>query len=563
MKVPRIKLTIKLSLLMIVGGLVLCLLVVGLGAIFEIDSLSRQNKTVTRDLIPSMRVLSDIKTATIAYRLATLQYVTAAGDENASKYAGQMEAETAKLAQQYDSYEKMLSSDLERNTWMDFRSTWFSYIDQQNKSISMRKVGYADMALSLFNGASGVFEKASAKLDENIHFNEEMSNAGAASADSAAEWAKFVMLALMSATVFLSFGAAIFIAVRVSRPIQRLTATMNRVAHGEFDVDIPSRLSADEIGDMARALVVFRGNLVEAERLRLERAEKDKLAAKQMESERRNIAGRFSSVMGTLAESFVLSSSEVRQAAASMLTNADQTLNRAATVANAAERAFLNVETVAKSTEEFASSVHEINEQVIHSTEVAAAAAKEAAHTEHNIMALSQSAGKIGEVVNLIKNIAGQTNLLALNAAIEAARAGEAGKGFAVVAAEVKQLATQTATATDDITSRISEIQSATCETVDSISRIVSTINNILSVTTSVASAVEEQQATTLEISRSTQQAASGASEVTESINDVSRSSNQTGASATQLMALSEGLSERAGQLRSEVDSFVKTLVSA
>jgi methyl-accepting chemotaxis protein len=205
-------------------------------------------------------------------------------------------------------------------------------------------------------------------------------------------------------------------------------------------------------------------------------------------------------------------------------------------------------------------SIREIAGQVAKSSEVANTAAGEASRTEADVKALSEAATKIGEVVDLINNIAGQTNLLALNATIEAARAGEAGRGFAVVASEVKQLAAQTARATEEIGSKINEIQSATNRTVGSIDKIVGTVAQIQQISTVIASAIEEQGAATGEISSNTQLAARGTEDVTNNINGVGRAAEMTGSASTQLMGLAGNLNTQAADLQKEVTEFVKQL---
>jgi methyl-accepting chemotaxis protein len=208
-------------------------------------------------------------------------------------------------------------------------------------------------------------------------------------------------------------------------------------------------------------------------------------------------------------------------------------------------------------------SVREINGQVSRTAEVAHEAASEANQTEAEIRILAQAAQGIGEVVNLINDIASQTNLLALNATIEAARAGEAGKGFAVVASEVKALATQTAQATKDIGDKVSQIQSATERTVVSIEKIVTTISDIRNISTILASAVEQQGAATNEIAGNTAKAADGTQAVTENIFGVGRAAETTGAASTQLMSLSGSLTSQANELQQEVRDFVKQVQSA
>jgi methyl-accepting chemotaxis protein len=221
------------------------------------------------------------------------------------------------------------------------------------------------------------------------------------------------------------------------------------------------------------------------------------------------------------------------------------------------------VQTVAAAAEELASSISEISRQVAQSAKVADKALDDAKRTDTVVQALADSANKIGEVVGLISNIAGQTNLLALNATIEAARAGDAGKGFAVVASEVKNLATQTGKATDDISRQITQIQIATKEAVDSIRGISATISEISQIAAAIAAAVEEQGSATQEIARNVQEAASGTQEVSSNIVGVSQGANDTGSAAGEVLSAAGDLSRQAEQLRAEVGQYIDGVKAA
>jgi methyl-accepting chemotaxis protein len=318
----------------------------------------------------------------------------------------------------------------------------------------------------------------------------------------------------------------------------------------------------DEVGAMARALDLLRGQLQTAEAARRQQAEADALASRQVQR-RAELADVFVGRMQSLSEAFAQSSGEVADAAKNLSATAEETSRQAQAVAAAAEEASTNVQTVASSSEELASSVREINSQVTHSARVADAAYVEADASKTRIAALAAAAGAIGDVVNLIKGIADQTNLLALNATIEAARAGEAGKGFAVVASEVKQLAAQTARATDEISAKIAEIQQATNATVQSTGEIVRTIGEMKEISAAIAGAVEEQGAATGEIAANCQRAAAGTTQVTQNIGGVGQAAEMTGAASTQLMTLAGGLEDKAGELKDVVSGFVRDLSAA
>jgi methyl-accepting chemotaxis protein len=346
----------------------------------------------------------------------------------------------------------------------------------------------------------------------------------------------------------------------ISSPIKALNKTMGAMAGGNLALTVAGTERKDEIGQMSRTVEEFRLALAETERLREQAHATEVENAEKMKHARNQIADQFQAKMGALADAFARSSSEVSDSAKNLSATAEETARQAQAVSGAAEEASANVQTVAASTEEMSASIREIASQVSKSTDVANMAATEAARTETDVQALSEAAAKIGEVVELINNIAGQTNLLALNATIEAARAGEAGRGFAVVASEVKQLAAQTARATEEISSKINEIQSATNRTVESIDKIVGTVAQIQQISTMIATAIEEQGAATSEISSNTQLAARGTEDVTNNINGVGRAAEMTGTASTQLMGLSGSLNTQASDLQREVVDFVKQL---
>ncbi|MFY7959868.1 MAG: methyl-accepting chemotaxis protein [Elsteraceae bacterium] len=277
-------------------------------------------------------------------------------------------------------------------------------------------------------------------------------------------------------------------------------------------------------------------------------------------AELHNLAQVFEGKVGNLIKTLTSASLDLETTARAMATIAKRADNRSREVANSADQTSGNVQMVASATEELSASILEIGGQVARSTQIASQAVTDARRTNETVETLSSTAERIGEVVKLIEEIAAQTNLLALNATIEAARAGEAGKGFAVVASEVKNLASQTAKATDEITSQISEIQNATRDAVEAIGAISLTIDEINQIATSIAAAVEQQSAATREIARNGQQAADGMQEVSATIADVSQAASETGDAAGGVLSSASQLAGLSKTLRGEVDDFLREI---
>jgi methyl-accepting chemotaxis protein len=382
-----------------------------------------------------------------------------------------------------------------------------------------------------------------------------------ARADAARAWSILVAVTVVGALLSLAIG---FVVARsgITGPFARLNGVIAALAAGDYTVTVAGTERRDEIGEIARATDIFRAEGLEAQRLRVAQ-EAAKAAEEEAVRHRLALSEAFVERMKDLAESFSSASAEVADAARNLAATAEETSRQAQSVAHAAEEASGSVGTVAAGTEELASSIGEINAQVGNSTTVVTEAATGVRQTSDTIRNLADAASQIGAVVELINNIAGQTNLLALNATIEAARAGEAGKGFAVVASEVKALASQTARATEEISRKIDEIQSATGIAVESMARVVGTIDRIREITTSVAGAVEQQSAATGEIAANTHQASIGTQAVNQNIAGVGTAAEMTGAASTQLMGLSSQLLDKSALLRNEVGAFVASMKAA
>ncbi|MEH6629346.1 MAG: methyl-accepting chemotaxis protein [Halopseudomonas aestusnigri] len=353
-----------------------------------------------------------------------------------------------------------------------------------------------------------------------------------------------------------------YFARSIVKPLQKSTSEMLMLAEGDKSFEISGLTLSDEIGDIASALQTFKENAIA----------QDEMAAKEMEmvSQREdrtkrieNLVAQFETDSNEILTHVGAAASQMNTTSGEMSSVAQDTAVRSNTVAAAAEEASVNVQTVAAAAEELSCSIEEINRQVGESSTIASDAVLKADANIATIKGLEEASNRIGEVVGLISDIAEQTNLLALNATIEAARAGEAGKGFAVVASEVKNLANQTAKATEEISNQVDEMQGVTRTAVDAIEAIGKTIVSMNEISASISTAIEEQGSATQEISRNVQEASAGTAEVTSNMQGVSEASTQTGNSSQQVLEASNDLATQAEEMRKSVDAFIEGIRAA
>ena len=360
----------------------------------------------------------------------------------------------------------------------------------------------------------------------------------------------------------LLFAVCIFAARAIANPLRSLTGAMDRLAEGDREIEVPAVARGDEVGDIARSVEVFKDNAVEMERLQAEQDRLEQESRGRLDRSIQEMSGRLKERVQSAAADITAKSSRMRDLADQMEEQATQAQGQSATVAAASEEATTNVQTVAGAAEEMSSSIAEVERQVAESTAVANQAVQQAASTNDTVRGMAESAERIGEVVDLISDIAEQTNLLALNATIEAARAGEAGKGFAVVASEVKNLASQTAKATEEIGQQISEIQDVTAKAVEAIGHIGETIGRIDETSASIAGSVEEQRGAAAEIARNIQEAAAGTQEVTSSMASVSAIAQTTGARAEELRGAVTEVADASAAMQQDMLQVIEDCVS-
>ncbi|WP_417669970.1 methyl-accepting chemotaxis protein [Roseibium sp.] len=399
-----------------------------------------------------------------------------------------------------------------------------------------------------------------------VKLMEELENFTLSSAKLAVEHEKqgMMQLAIVSAisTVLGAALAFVFAHFGIARPLRAVSAALGGLARGDTSVSV-SVSSRDEIGQVADAFEKFKQTMIEIERLRQEAQEEEERIAIEKREATMRLADELERTVKSVSDEISVAVHELEGTANSMSATAVQTSERANTVAAAANEATTNIQTVAAATEELSTSVQEISRQVTSAMDETAATKEKAETSTASVSILSDAAQRIGDVVQLINEIAEQTNLLALNATIEAARAGEAGKGFAVVASEVKALATQTSKATEDISDLVSQLQNGSDQTFSSIKTVVEAISEIDHKVSSIASSVEEQNAVTDEIARNTSGVAEGSEEISMNITDVSHAATQSSASAEQVMATVASLSRQSDTLNDELGRFLTTIRAA
>jgi methyl-accepting chemotaxis protein len=372
--------------------------------------------------------------------------------------------------------------------------------------------------------------------------------------DNMIYWAVGIGVGILVLCLLIAWG----VGSSTARPVRRMAQVMKELASGKLDLAIPATTRRDEIGEMARTVETFKESLVENQRLQGEQQEMQRRASEERKKARDDLAASFEAEVSKSIGEMATTTQQMARSAEAMSGTAQDNVSRSGAVEHTAGQVSDNVQSVAAAVEELAASIREISQQVNSSSSVANSAADRARGAVERVNALVSTAEQIGSVITLINDIASQTNLLALNATIEAARAGEAGKGFAVVASEVKNLAMQTAKATEEISTQVQAIQHSTGTAAAEISEIAKTIEQINQIGGTVAAAVTEQEAATGEISRAVTQAATGTSELRGNIQSVAESARRSGQTASDMANAVSLVGQRCDELQLRVDDFLK-----
>ena len=418
--------------------------------------------------------------------------------------------------------------------------------------------------------ATQMREKCDPALHEVMDDISALTNAIIKSNDKASDDAQEVTNTTIRNTYISVLGGLALIALlaayltrsSISRPIKKIAAILEELAKSNFDTIIDGADRKDEVGDIAKAALVFRDQGRETNRLRIEQEQAKATAESERKKMLISMTNSFDENVAGFIDNLQTASQDMEHTAGEMKRVADNGKNKASSLERSATSAMENVSTVASASEEMLASVREINLQIGKSSTMSKEAVTQTQQAATAFAQLKILSGKIGEITGLIQNIAGQTNLLALNATIEAARAGDAGKGFAVVASEVKALATQTARATEDIGEQVKAIQSATDQTASVLSNVSDTVEQVNLIASSVAAAMEEQSAAIAEIVRSTQAAAERTQEVGAVVSEVASGAVETQESSLNLSASAADLSQKTNDLQGSVEVFLAHLKS-
>ena len=554
----RTKILVSFAAVLVLLGALGATALIGFGAMT--DAVDKINE----DAMPSVRQLDAMRVGIATLRAVITREVLFAEDKALRQVAQAKRVELVKAYQDaVAKYQPMVDPGTEEKLYAEVTAATAAYMAQAgqlDELLNADKIGDAKAFLLAQMIPAG--ERVDNTLRADMDYNAGQAAQSGVQIATSAVTGRLSIIGFAVAALVVAILAGLFLISAIARPIKAMTGAMRRLAAHDMAAEVPARGRADEVGQMAAAVQMFKDNMIAADRAAAEQ-QAERTAKEHRAARLEQTVAKFEVSARELVSLLSSGSTELEATARAMTDTAARTNQQAGAVASAAEEAGTGVQTVASAAEELTASIGEISRQVAQSAKMATRAVGEAQRTNTIVAALAEGADKIGDVVGLITSIAGQTNLLALNATIEAARAGDAGKGFAVVASEVKNLANQTGRATEEIGTQITQIQTATREAVAAIRGIAASIEEVSAIATTIAAAVEEQGAATAEIARNVQQTAVAAQDVSSNIGGVGQAANDTGAAATQVLSAAGQLSRQAERLSSEVNSFVADVRAA
>jgi methyl-accepting chemotaxis protein len=556
------RLSISAKLFAIVSFLFLVIAIIGGFAFLQMRTINAAAHDIQAQWLPSVRWVGEMRVQSARFRAVLRDHLIVADAERADvdKNLAARKADFEKAAK---AYQPLISSPAERELADQLDKQWQSFAGASAEVQSLANKGEVAAAKDInAKKVVPIGRAMDATLAKLVELNDKGAETAGQGADASYRNAILLMTLILGGAIVLGLGAAIYMVRDIRQGIGSILKPMGQLTDGELSVEIPHQGEATEIGRIASALQIFKQALVAKQAS--DEAARAEEALKAARAQRISTAtGDFETMISELVDSLSSASTELEASATTMTKTSDGTMSLSDSAASASRAVTDNIQAVAAATEEITSSVNEIGRQVHESNRIASTAVSQAQKTDESIARLSLAAGRINDVVKLIREVAEQTNLLALNATIEAARAGEAGRGFAVVASEVKALATQTAKATAEIDAQVADMQTATAESVAAIKEIGSTITLISEVSSAIAAAVEQQGAATQEIARNVQQSAQLSTQVASGVTEVKRGSSETSGAAGEVLTAAQSLARESDHLKSQVETFLDTVRAA
>ncbi len=501
-------------------------IVLSMFAIVQLSKVNRSTTDIADDWLPSVRAIAELRFDTSALRRDTLTYVVATDERE--HYSQKMSEDINAIAEDEKNYEPLIASEEQRNLYRGFRDQWDRYMNGRDRTLELAKQNKNSEAIKeqLADGSQS-FDAAGKYLKDDVDHGNKGVLEAVSQAAAVCSYTRYWVLALSIGALGFGFSVATSLAGSISSSASRMLAMIQEVAAKNLSIEDMKIASGDEIGKTGLALNAMKNSLHEVVQGIADTAHRVATASEQLSAASRKIT-----------------------------TTSEETSAQAGVVSQASKEVNQNLQSVSSGADEMTVTIQSIATNAQEAATAASNAVQTARSANATVGKLGESSAEIGEVIKVITSIAQQTNLLALNATIEAARAGEAGKGFAVVANEVKELAKQTAKATEDISRKITAIQTDTKGAVEAIVSITGVIKQVNDISGSIATAVEEQSATTNEMTRNVADAAKGSGEITNSVAGVADAARGTWTSAQESQKAAHELAEMAVQLQNLVAQF-------